>query len=466
MSPHLPRSMAVGRSNFLKPSSAHQQCFVEKPRPGQGDPSWLTSPPAQQTLPHPHLRAPSPAVSPSQGVLKSNRGKSIEVSSSTARQNLGFLQNPNFLQQPAAIKQSTRRSASSYQRGPSAAPNAFQTDAVTGRYHVYKPPLQDVGRQSRGSLSTSPEYVDVGSSDEDDEEELPKVQSSIVVRAVQQEREQPLGGDEEDDDEDTEEEEEEEEDSDEDDRQVPARGNEDDVPVYSQASTASGGFVMRHTQRPDQRLQIPGKKNVEGSTTWLNQSEQYYTFRRQHVFEVPVQRIIEPTSTMCYRKMNLQHVQSLMKEICDNPGQHPQTADVIAWHPFKNEPLTFVANQREAFRSAIPGLIFCAVSGQHSTQAVNNLILQSHEPGNQSLEKIVAPLLVRKCRILNGNTPKQILVEISLRNNSMNKIVSKFNSPFLDTIEHARNQYKDIGSPKKPNVKETGEKKKLKEFEV
>ena len=48
----------------------------------------------------------------------------------------------------------------------------------------------------------------------------------------------------------------------------------------------------------------------------------------------------------------------------------------------------------------------------------------------------------------------------------MNKVVSKFNSPFLDTIEHARNQYKDMDSPKKPNVKEAGEKKKLKEFEV
>src|SRR5450759_4898007 len=45
MSPHVPRSMAVGRSNFQKPSSAHQQRFVEQqPRPGQGDPSWLTSP--------------------------------------------------------------------------------------------------------------------------------------------------------------------------------------------------------------------------------------------------------------------------------------------------------------------------------------------------------------------------------------------------------------------------------------
>src|SRR5450759_1349329 len=190
----------------------------QQPRPGQGEPSWLTNPSAQQTLPHPHLRAPSPVVSPSQGLLKSNRGKSIEVSSSTARQNLSFLQSQNFLQQPPAIKQPTRRTASanvasSYQRGPSAPPEAFQTDATTGRYHVYNPAL-GVGHQSRVP-STSPEYVDMGFDDEDDEEELPKVQSSIVLRAVQQEREQPLGGDEEDEEE--EEEEDEDEDSDEDD---------------------------------------------------------------------------------------------------------------------------------------------------------------------------------------------------------------------------------------------------------
>ena len=55
-------------------------------------------------------------------------------------------------------------------------------------------------------------------------------------------------------------------------------------------------------------------------------------------------------------------------------------------------------------------------------------------------------------------------MELSLRNNSMNKVVSRFKSPFLDTIEHARNQYLDLGCPPKPKPAEVGHKKKTDAF--
>jgi hypothetical protein len=232
----------------------------------------------------------------------------------------------------------------------------------------------------------------------------------------------------------------------------------------SQASTAPTGFVQRDVIPADEKFEIQGKKEVEEANAWLKESEKCYSFGRNTQFEIPVKNIIAPTATMCYRKMNKQHVLDLMKEMVENPGLTPAVAEVIAWSPYSNLPLSFQETQRAMFAAAIPELKFCAVSGQHSAQAVNNLLAKSQEIGGQHLLRIVEPLKIRKCRILNGNTPKAVLVELSLRNNAMNKMVSRFKSPFLDTIDHARNQYADLGCPPKPNWTEKGKKKKIDAF--
>ncbi len=71
--------------------------------------------------------------------------------------------------------------------------------------------------------------------------------------------------------------------------------------------------------------------------------------------------------------------------------------------------------------------------------AVKNLLKQAEENKDERLKEILKILKTHKCRVLGGNTPEEVLVEISYQNNSMNK-VSRFTSPFIDSIEHARNQ--------------------------
>ena len=165
--------------------------------------------------------------------------------------------------------------------------------------------------------------------------------------------------------------------------------------AISQASTAPTGFVHRLTIGTEERFNVDSKKKVvEDSKKWLRDSDQYYSFGRNMQFEIPVENIIEPHATMCYRKMNRQHVENLMKEMIANPGITPQVAEVIACNPLDNTPLTFTYDQQADFIAAIPVLKFCAVSGQHSAQAVNNLIKRSKEVGGHHLEKIVEPLLV------------------------------------------------------------------------
>ena len=232
----------------------------------------------------------------------------------------------------------------------------------------------------------------------------------------------------------------------------------------SQASSMSSGFRQRKTQGPSDSFNIPGKKVVESATSWLKIAEPYYTFGMENQFEIPVNLIIEPTATMCYRKMNLLHVESLMNQMVENPGITPAVAEVVAWR--NGAALTFQEDQLKTFVKGIPLLQFCAVSGQHSAQAVNNLIQKSREIGQQHLIPIVEKLRYRKCRLLNGDTPQSVLVELSMRNNSMNKTVAKFKSPFLDSIEHARNQYRDCGRPARPDTSIKGVRRKQEDFQV
>ena len=96
---------------------------------------------------------------------------------------------------------------------------------------------------------------------------------------------------------------------------------------------------------------------------------------------------------------------------------------------------------------------------------VRNLHKKAEETGDEHLKGILEQLKTRKCRVLAGNTPRDILVEISHRNNAMNKVISRFTSPFVDTIEHARNQYVEMGQPPRPDVKAKGEKIKKSPFQ-
>src|SRR5450759_5741425 len=79
--------------------------------------------------------------------------------------------------------------------------------------------------------------------------------------------------------------------------------------------------------------------------------------------------------------------------------------------------------------------------------AVKNLIRQQERTEDPKLKAILDCLAVRKCRILAGDTPENILVDISHRNHSGNKVVSKFKAPFMDAIDHARSQYHHFGKP-------------------
>ena len=214
--------------------------------------------------------------------------------------------------------------------------------------------------------------------------------------------------------------------------------------------------MRRETRPADAHFDLVHKKDSEAASKNLTNIEKYYTWGMNALFEILVELLIEPTSSMCYRKMNLQHVENLMHEMQINPGNMPNCADVVPWHPVKKSAMSFEEVEKRLFQKSIHKMQFFTVSGQHSAQAAKNLIAQSREPGNQHLLPVVAKLKIRNCRVLRGDTPEKILVEILETNNSMNKTVAKFKSPFMDVVCHARNQYQDMKRPSRPEKTSRG----------
>ena len=82
------------------------------------------------------------------------------------------------------------------------------------------------------------------------------------------------------------------------------------------------------------------------------------------------------------------------------------------------------------------------------------------------MKAILDRLAVRKCCILAGDTLENILVDISHRNNSGKKVVSKSKVPLMDAIDHARSQYHHFGKLDGPDRQAKGLKVKYLKFQV
>src|SRR5450759_681076 len=108
--------------------------------------------------------------------------------------------------------------------------------------------------------------------------------------------------------------------------------------------------------------------------------------------------MIEPPSGMCCRKLNLDHVQSIMDQISKNSGIDLMVAEIILL--YKGKAQTFPKGKLQQFRQGIPHMQFCVMVGHHSTMVVKNLMKQQVQIGNLKLKAILERLKIRKCRVL------------------------------------------------------------------
>lgn len=98
----------------------------------------------------------------------------------------------------------------------------------------------------------------------------------------------------------------------------------------------------------------------------------YYPFGINTRFKIPVKDITQPPTTMCYRQINMQHVDNLVKQMVDNPSQNPEPADLVAYNPQTCKPLQFKKGDQAWFNSKIKDMNVFTISGQHSTLPARN----------------------------------------------------------------------------------------------
>src|SRR5450759_3740421 len=126
-------------------------------------------------------------------------------------------------------------------------------------------------------------------------------------------------------------------------------------------------LALRTSQKPDDHFDLPTKKNVEKGADRMSALDPFYPFGPLLEVEIPIECIIEPPATMCYRKMNIQHVENIMQEMVDNPTQICHTAELVPWNPETKKLVCLLksgTNLSQFLEVAIE-LKFFAVSGQH-----------------------------------------------------------------------------------------------------
>jgi hypothetical protein len=208
--------------------------------------------------------------------------------------------------------------------------------------------------------------------------------------------------------------------------------------------------IMRTMQEDDQHFDYPKKKVVEAGEKLQATMEHFYPFGYTTEVCIPIECIVEPPATMCYRKLNVHHVENIMMEMIENPTQVCHTAELVPFNPVDGRlvPLVGAHVSLAKFLKVARRLKYFAVSGQHSAQAAKNILKRAAD-GDLTVKHLVPKLKERTARILDRDTPRVVLVELSRRSNVSNKTLGKFCSPFMESIEHARNQYADLGQPKR-----------------
>ena len=200
------------------------------------------------------------------------------------------------------------------------------------------------------------------------------------------------------------------------------------------------------TRAPDAKTILEGNKIIE-------RMREYYIFGEHKTFLIPVEQIFSAPATICYRKLNYEHVNSIGMEMVHNPMLEPLVADLIPYEKATGNYLTFEntpADEKRLKTGYADGSIeFYAVSGQHLAAAA--VVVRSWAKDTISLAEIAKSLKYRKSRILSGKTPGHILAEHSSACNDVN-ITMEYKSSFLDCVVHARRQYIGCGRPLRPKV--------------
>lgn len=151
--------------------------------------------------------------------------------------------------------------------------------------------------------------------------------------------------------------------------------------------------------------ELPGAKEIEKSHKILQEVKDYYPFGIRTRFGIPVKDITQPPTTMCYRKINLSHVDEIMTGMILHPEQQPNPADLVPYNPQTLKPMSFAKEDMAQFLKLMARLKFFAISGQHSALAAQRIC--EHAKKQPDLHELASKLQVRSSHICSGATYTQ-----------------------------------------------------------
>jgi hypothetical protein len=224
------------------------------------------------------------------------------------------------------------------------------------------------------------------------------------------------------------------------------------------AKPSKGEIVTHVPNDPAKKLwlseeELPGpsskeKKSKEVSFAWLQECQKYFCFGPNRYIDIPVGMIIPPPADLCFRSLDLAHVQQIWSQMITNPTEAPHPADVIPCLKLDGKLLQFKDTKEDwqRLQDHIEGgtVDFVAISGQHSAEAAKCILREAQQ--DVSLEPRANLLSKRSCRILSQDTPRKIMATLSRNANLRSK---EFVASHVDTVLHMRKQWKNLGSPRK-----------------
>ena len=188
----------------------------------------------------------------------------------------------------------------------------------------------------------------------------------------------------------------------------------------------------------------------------------YFPYGLKTFFDIPVLDIYAPPASLGVRAFNVPQRDGIREAMIAHPFQEPMVADVMPYNMKKERGRSIKGKSEQQMRQDIANgkYEWIAISGQHSAIAAKGLVEATDKNSTDDSKRVAEHLKMRRCQIVDPETPRTVCVDLSDEGNASHKIFG-FSSTYFEKLQQARQQYKAMNRPERPRGN-----RKTKDFQV